>query len=152
MMGVVADIFDLASIEAGREDLNKDTIDPHAVLVSAFNLVKERARQKNIRVDFDVAPDIGWITGDSRRLTQVAFNLLTNAITYTPKLGHVTLSAKRDDTWFDIIVSDSGPGIPQADRAIVGITQKGCWRRRGCWSWAHHRQALRRFARRGGAD
>lgn len=116
MMGVVADIFDLASIEAGREDLNKDTIDPHAVLVSAFNLVKERARQKNIRVDFDVAPDIGWITGDSRRLTQVAFNLLTNAITYTPKLGHVTLSAKRDDTWFDIIVSDSGPGIPQADR------------------------------------
>tara|TARA_R110000787_G_scaffold63679_11_gene143928 strand:- start:3017 stop:5395 length:2379 start_codon:yes stop_codon:yes gene_type:complete len=117
MMGVVADIFDLASIEAGREELNKDTIDPHAVLVSAFNLVKERARQKNIRVDFDVAPDIGWITADSRRLTQVAFNLLTNAITYTPKLGHVTLSAKRDDTWLDIIVSDSGPGIPQADRA-----------------------------------
>ncbi len=117
MMGVVADIFDLASIEAGRADLNKDTIDPHAVLVSAFNLIKERARQKNIRVDFDVAPDIGWITADSRRLTQVAFNLLTNAITYTPKLGHVTLSAQRDDTWLDIVVSDSGPGIPQADRA-----------------------------------
>lgn len=117
MIGVVTDILDLAVIEAGRMEINKDTIDPHAVLVDAFNIVKEQAKRKTIRIDFDCAPDIGYITADAKRLTQVVFNLLTNAITFTPKLGHITLSAKRDDDWLEISVSDSGPGIPKADRA-----------------------------------
>ena len=119
MMGVVRDIFDLATIEAGRMELDKDTVDPHAILVNAFNLIKERARRKTIRVDFDCPPDIGWITADANRLTQAIFNLLTNAVTFTPKLGQVSLSATRDGDWIEITVSDSGPGIPQAERGRV---------------------------------
>jgi signal transduction histidine kinase len=116
MMGVVGDILDLATIEAGRMELNKDTVDPHAIMVDAFNVVKEQAKKKNIRIDFDCPPDIGWITADAKRLTQVVLNLLTNAVTFTPKLGHVTLTGSRKDEWIEISVSDSGPGIPKAER------------------------------------
>lgn len=119
MMGVVTDILDLATIEAGRMELNKDTVDPHAILVDAFNVVKEQAKKKNIKVDFDCPPDIGWIAADAKRLTQVVFNLLTNAITFTPKLGHVTLAAGRDGDMVEISVSDSGPGIPKDERDRV---------------------------------
>ena len=115
-MGVVADILDLATIEAGRMELDKDTVEIHAVLVSAYNLIKERARQKNIEIRFDCAPDIGWCVADNKRLTQATFNLLNNAVTFTPKLGHVSLHAERDGEWIEISVSDSGPGIPKAER------------------------------------
>lgn len=116
MMGVVGDILDLATIEAGRMELDKDTVDPHAIMVDAFNVAKEQAKKKNIRIDFDCPPDIGWITADSKRLTQVVLNLLTNAVAFTPKLGHVTLTGSRADEWVEISVSDSGPGIPKAER------------------------------------
>ncbi|MEX0695705.1 MAG: ATP-binding protein [Rhodospirillales bacterium] len=119
MMAVVNDILDLATIDAGRMELNKDTVDPHAILVNAFNIVKEQARRKTIKIDFNCPPEIGWINADGKRLTQVVFNLLTNAINFTPKLGHITLAAARDDNWIDITVSDSGPGIPKADRQRV---------------------------------
>lgn len=116
MMGVVGDILDLATIEAGRMELDKDTVDPHAIMVDAFNVAKEQAKKKNIRIDFDCPPDIGWITADAKRLTQVVLNLLTNAVTFTPKLGHVTLTGSCKDEWIEISVSDSGPGIPKAER------------------------------------
>ena len=119
MMDVVSDILDLATIEAGRMELNKDTVDPHAILVDAFNVVKEQAKRKNIKIDFDCPPDIGWISADAKRLTQVVFNLLTNAITFTPKLGHVELAAARDGDAIEISVSDSGPGIPKEERDRV---------------------------------
>ena len=119
MMDVVRDILDLATIEAGRMELDKDTVDPHAILVDAFNVVKEQAKRKNIKIDFDCPPHIGWISADAKRLTQVVFNLLSNAITFTPKLGHITLAAARNDDTIDISVSDSGPGIPKDDRERV---------------------------------
>ena len=100
-------------------ELNKDTVDPHAILVDAFNVVKEQAKRKNIKIDFDCPPDIGWISADAKRLTQVVFNLLTNAITFTPKLGHVELAAARDGDAIEISVSDSGPGIPKEERDRV---------------------------------
>ena len=119
MMEVVKDILDLATIDAGRMELDKDTVDPHAIMVNAFNIVKEQARHKTIKIDFDCPPDIGWINADEKRLTQVIFNLLTNAINFTPKLGHIKLAAARTENWIDFSVSDSGPGIPKADREHI---------------------------------
>ena len=60
MMGVVGDILDLATIEAGRMELDKDTVDPHAIMVDAFNVAKEQAKKKNIRIDFDCPPEY-WL-------------------------------------------------------------------------------------------
>lgn len=119
LMSVVADIFDLASIEAGRMDLDRDTVDVHELLVSALNLIRERARMKDLKLEFDCPPDIGWIFADGKRLKQVVFNLLTNAVTFTPERGSVRLEARREDADLIITVADTGIGIPQADRERV---------------------------------
>ncbi len=119
MMAVIGDILDLATIDAGRMELNLDSVDPHSVLLGAFDLVADAAKRKNIRTEFDCPPDIGWITSDAKRLSQVAYNLLSNAVVFTPKLGKVSLTVTRQDPWLEFVVSDSGPGIPQADRGRV---------------------------------
>lgn len=116
---VVADIFDLATIEAGRMKLNTDTVDGHTILLDAFNSVSARAHQKNLQMNFDCPPDIGWLSADEKRLKQVFINLLNNAVTFTPKLGTVTLSAERNDDGLTVLVSDSGPGIPKSERDRV---------------------------------
>jgi len=116
---VVADILDLATIEAGRMKLSIDTIDGHTILLDAFNSVSDRAQQKNLQMNFDCPPDIGWLSADERRLKQVFINLLNNAVTFTPKLGTITLSAERDDDGLTVLISDSGPGIPKSERDRV---------------------------------
>lgn len=119
MSDVVADIFDLATIEAGRLKLNTDTVDGHAILLDAFNSVSSRAAQKNLQMNFDCPPNLGWLRADEKRLKQVFVNLLENAISFTPKLGHVTLTAERDDDAVRVMISDSGPGIPKSERDRV---------------------------------
>ncbi|HEX9701923.1 MAG TPA: ATP-binding protein [Rhodospirillales bacterium] len=119
LMSVVGDILDLATIEAGRLELDRDTVEMHSLLVAALNLVQERARRKNLNLTFDCPPDIGWITADEKRLKQVVFNLLTNAVTFTPERGSVRLEARRDGDDVAITVADTGIGIPQADRDRV---------------------------------
>lgn len=119
LMSVVGDILDLASIEAGRLELDRDTVDVHGLLVSALNMIQERARSKDMRLEFDCPPDIGWISADEKRLKQVVFNLLSNGITFTPSRGTVRLEARREDDDLLITVADTGIGIPQADRERV---------------------------------
>jgi len=115
LMTVVADILELAAIESGAAKLEKDAIDLHTLLAQAMALVTERARHKDIYVTFDVPVDIGWISADEKRMKQVVFNLLSNAIRFTPMRGGVRLSADRDDDGILIEIADTGVGIPQGD-------------------------------------
>ncbi|MEE8351877.1 MAG: ATP-binding protein [Rhodospirillales bacterium] len=119
LMSIVSDILDLASIEAGNLELDRDTVDVHGLLVSALNLSQERARSKELKLEFDCAPDIGWIFADGKRLKQVVFNLMSNAITFTPARGTVRLESHRHDDDLIITVADTGIGIPQGDRERV---------------------------------
>ncbi|MBT7943937.1 MAG: PAS domain-containing protein [Alphaproteobacteria bacterium] len=131
LVSMLGDIFDLASIEAGRLELSRDTIDVHGLLVSALNLIQGRSREKDLKLEFDCPPDIGWITGDEKRLKQVIFNLLSNAVTYTPERGTVRLESRREGDELVLIVADTGVGIPQSERERVfkpfekGGDQKG---------------------------
>lgn len=119
---IVTDILDLASIEAGLIILDLDSIDIHAMMVSVLNLIRENARHKHIKIEFDCAPDIGWMAADERRLKQVLFNLLTNAVQFTPAHGTVALKANRNGNNIQFIVADTGSGIPQADQERVFST------------------------------
>lgn len=119
LVGVIGDILELASIEAGQMELHGETFDLHAMLVSALNLVHERARRKALHVSFDCRPDIGWMVADERRLKQVVFNLLSNAVTFTPERGSVRLEARRDGADIVVAVSDTGVGIPTEERERV---------------------------------
>lgn len=119
LMIVVGDILDLASIEAGALELRRDAIDVHAMLGSVFALIRERARRKDLHLEFDCPPDIGWINGDEARLKQVLFHLLSNAVAFTPARGGIRLSAGRDGDALVLAVADTGIGIPLADQERV---------------------------------
>lgn len=123
---LVSDILDLATIEAGQVALEIDTLDIQAMLVSVLGLVKESAKRRHLTLEFDCPQDIGWMTADERRLKQVMFNLLSNAIRYTPTGGCVTLSCQRTKDQLSFVVSDTGTGVPQADRdRIFGSFERG---------------------------
>jgi signal transduction histidine kinase len=119
MMAVVGDVLDLASMDAGQLELVQESVDIHGLLVSAFNLIQDRAKRRSIRLEFDCAPDIGWMTGDAQRLKQVIYNLMANAATYTPPRGKITLSAGRENDQVVIRVVDTGVGIPSTDKQRI---------------------------------
>jgi signal transduction histidine kinase len=122
---LVGDILELATIEAGQMSLDLETVDVQNMLVSVLGLVKETAKSNRVQLEFNCAQDIGWITADEKRLKQVIFNLLTNAIRFTPADGTISLNADRESDFLILSVADTGDGIPQADQdRIFGSFQR----------------------------
>ena len=119
LMAIVGDILDLATIDAGRMALEIDTVDLHSMLAGVLGLIRERARRKALNLAFDCPAGIGWIVADAKRLRQVVFNLLGNAVAFTPPRGKIGLAAERRDDEVIIRISDSGAGIPRSDHERV---------------------------------
>jgi len=116
LMGVVGDILELATMDAAQRDLNMDSLDVHGLLVSTLHLIEDRAKRKDIKLAFECPPDIGWLIADGEQLKQVIYKLMSNAVTFTPPHGSVTLKGERTKTDVELTISDTGVGIPQTDR------------------------------------
>ena len=116
---LINDILDLASIEAGHMSLERESFDLHATLVAILGLTRERARRQNLTVEYDCPADIGWIEADERRIKQILFNLMSNAMKFTPAGGVITLGARRSADEVTLSVADNGVGIPEAEQSQV---------------------------------
>ncbi len=119
LLQLINDILDLASIEADRLQLDVARFDADAMLASMLTLARQRARNENMTIDFDCPETLGEMVGDERRIKQVVFHLLTNAIKFSPEGGKVTLEAHRDADVVRISVVDSGIGIATDDQEKV---------------------------------
>ena len=117
---VFSDILDLAAIESGNVRLSLNAVDIHAMLCSVLSLSQERIREKRIKINFNCPLDIGWMVADERRIRQLLFHLLSNAISFTPEGGKITLAASRTqidelESEISLVVSDSGPGVSKTE-------------------------------------
>jgi len=119
LMSLINDILDLATIEAGYMELLPRPIDVAELLQSVMTLTRERARNQRLDLNLRCPPDIGSVTADERRLKQALFNLVSNAIKFTPAGGSVTIAAAREPDGLVLSVADTGVGIPEADQARV---------------------------------
>lgn len=119
LMALINDILDLATIEAGAMALELTDLDLHSVLQGAVNLTSKKALDAGLTLKLDVPPDIGRIRADERRIKQVVFNLLSNAIAFTPEGGAVSVGADRSAGHVRIWVSDTGEGIAPQRQASV---------------------------------
>jgi len=119
LLELIDDLLDLATIEAGYMELERSEFDARAMIESAAALHRERARQGELRLVVDCPPDIGLVYGDERRLKQVLFNLVSNAIKFTPASGSITLGARRTHSDIVFYVSDTGVGIPEDEQERV---------------------------------
>ena len=115
LMALINDIIDLATIEAGYLTLELGTVNVHDALVNLLTVFRKRAEDSGLELHFDCSEDIGTIVADERRIRQAVYNLITNAVKFTPDGGVVTLSARRDEDGLSIAVTDTGIGIAPED-------------------------------------
>ena len=119
LLSLINDILDLATIEAGYMEIDREPVDIHALLSGVMTLARERARAQGLRLDFDCPADIGTVPGDERRLKQAVFNLVSNALKFTPEGGLVTLAARREGDRVALVVSDTGVGVAEQDQERI---------------------------------
>jgi two-component system cell cycle sensor histidine kinase PleC len=117
LLGLINDILDISRIEAGRRELNDEPVAAVEAIEHAKHLLEVRAAEKSISVDISVPANLPKLMCDRRALTQIAINLLTNAVKFTQRNGKVRMSARVEpDGRLAFVVADNGPGIPDRER------------------------------------
>jgi signal transduction histidine kinase len=120
LLALINNILDLATIDAGAMTLNLTDVDIRASMAAAAEGVQDRLKKDDLTLAIEASPNIGSFTADERRLRQILFNLLSNAVGFSPPAGTVTLAAERRPDAVVFSVTDHGPGIPpeQQDRVF----------------------------------
>jgi signal transduction histidine kinase len=103
----------MARLMAGKLQLQRTDVLPNDLVNAALEIVQIGADAKRIHLAVDADPSLGPIRGDGPRLQQVLWNLLANAVKFTPEGGTVCLRARRSGNCVEFVVSDSGIGIPR---------------------------------------
>jgi PAS domain S-box-containing protein len=107
---LVSDILDVSRIARGEVRLERELVEMTSVFEAARDMVRETAAARGVTIDIATA-GIDTVTGDNRRLEQVAWNLLSNAVKYAADGGRVTISILERDGAVECSVADDGPGI-----------------------------------------
>jgi signal transduction histidine kinase len=112
LMAIIDDILDLATIDTGEMALTLGPVDIQDTIRAATEGVQDRLADSKLRLVIDVPPSIGVMVADAKRLRQVLFNLMSNAIGFSREGQTVTVAARRTDESVVFTVSDQGRGIP----------------------------------------
>lgn len=118
LLALINDLLDLAKIEAGREELVPACLMIEKVCQSCLALIRERASAQGLRLHLELEPEVSTWTADERRLKQILFNLLANAVKFTES-GSVTLKVSQGAEALRFSVIDTGIGISPTDQAII---------------------------------
>ena len=112
LLALINNILDLATIDAGRMQLNLGAVDIRQTMAAAAEGVQDRLVSSGLVLEIRAAKDIGSFTADERRVRQILFNLLANAVSFSPPGGIVVLQAVRRADALVFTVRDRGSGIP----------------------------------------
>jgi signal transduction histidine kinase len=112
LLAIINNILDLASIDAGAMTLNLGSVDIRRTMEAAAEGVQDRLVKSGISLEIHAPPEIGTFIADERRVRQSLFNLLANAVGFSPAGEIVTFAAHRRRDAIVFSVTDRGPGIP----------------------------------------
>jgi signal transduction histidine kinase len=113
LLAIINDILDLASIDAGAMKLDLGPVDIRGTIEAAAEGVQDRLKEHALTLDIRAADGIGNFTADERRIRQILFNLLSNAVVFSSSGGTITLTAERRPDAIVFSVVDRGRGIPR---------------------------------------
>jgi signal transduction histidine kinase/CheY-like chemotaxis protein len=116
---LINDTLDLSKIEAGKMELELSTFALPAVLEDGVAMVRERAARHGIDCSVDAGADLDEVEADERKVKQVVFNLIANAVKFTPDGGRVEARARRVGDQAEVAVADTGEGIDPADQERI---------------------------------
>ena len=110
-VALIEDILDLSRIVTGKLRLDLQAVELVAIVEAAIETVRPALDARSIRLQLALDPDAGAVIGDPNRLQQVVWNLLTNAVKFTPRGGRVQVWLRREASHVEITVADNGQGI-----------------------------------------
>jgi signal transduction histidine kinase len=108
---IVDDLLEMSRIISGKLRLDVQPLDLGAVIDAAIDTVRPAAGAKDIHIETAIDRQAGLIGGDPGRIQQILWNVLSNAIKFTPRGGRVRVALTRVETHVEVIVSDTGQGI-----------------------------------------
>lgn len=118
-LGMINDMLDLASIQAGHLQVDRDVFVIADVVETVQDKFRERAERRQLSLASELPADLPRLDGDPRRIEQILSNLLSNAVKFTPPGGSITIGAARSEAGADLWVADTGIGIPEDERERV---------------------------------
>ena len=120
LLSLINDILDLAKIEAGKMELHPSEFVVSDLIERMSGAMAPLAEKKNIELTTHVDQDLPIAIQDSGKLQQILYNLLSNAVKFTPDGGRVkVLALKRGANQVDLVVADTGIGIPLEDQTVI---------------------------------
>jgi PAS domain S-box-containing protein len=108
---LIEDVLDVSRILTGKLTLHRQAVELAGVVQAAVEVVRPRAEQKDVTLAVEVGSGTGQVTGDPGRLQQVFWNLLVNAVKFTPSGGRVEVQVERGEAEWRVRVKDTGQGI-----------------------------------------
>ncbi|MFN4288870.1 MAG: sensor histidine kinase [Brevundimonas sp.] len=120
LLDLINDVLDVSKIEARRYELNRERFDAREAITAAMTLIRVSAADKGVELAGVLPPEPLMVDADRRALKQVTLNLLSNAVKFTPRGGHVSVSAQAIGPYLELVVADTGVGIAPEDVARLG--------------------------------
>jgi signal transduction histidine kinase len=114
LLAIIDDILDLASIDADALELSLEEVDIEKTMLLAAEGVQDRLVESSLKLKVVTMDELGCFVGDSQRIRQILFNLLSNAIGFSSPGQTILLEAQRRDDEIIFTVRDRGSGIPPA--------------------------------------
>ncbi|MCJ2119878.1 PAS-domain containing protein [Methylobacterium sp. J-001] len=112
LLVIINDILDLASIDAGSLELQREEVDVQTTIEAAVRGIEDRLAESHITLALDVPEDIGSVHADGKRVRQILFNLLSNAVGFSDAGQRVEVRARRETHDLVLSVRDHGRGMP----------------------------------------
>jgi cell cycle sensor histidine kinase DivJ len=120
LLELINDVLDMSKIEAERFELAREDFDARDAIAAVLRLMRGQADRAGISLKGELAAGSMEAEADRRAIKQIAFNLISNALKFTPRGGSVTVSARPDGDVLEISVTDTGVGISADDLARLG--------------------------------
>jgi PAS domain S-box-containing protein len=108
---LVSDLLDLSRLQIGKLDVDRQTVSLNPIVNDAIDTVRAEAQSKNISLQINLPPESIYLHGDPVRLRQIIWNLLNNAVKFTPRDGRVTIILETAGSEVRLTIADTGQGI-----------------------------------------
>ena len=120
LLELINDVLDMSKIEAERFELAREDFDARDAVAAVLKLMRGQAERQGVSLRGELSDEPLEADADRRAIKQITFNLLSNALKFTPRGGAVTVSARAADGMLEIAVADSGVGISAEDLSRLG--------------------------------
>jgi signal transduction histidine kinase len=119
LLALINDILDLSKVEAGKMELDVADFSLRDTLETGVTMHADRAAQAGIALALTLEPEEIAVRADERKLRQVVFNLISNAVKFTPAGGRVDVAARLADGVVEVAVTDTGTGIAPENQELI---------------------------------